>query len=115
MVEVLVAAIIFTIAALGTFASIAAIRKPAAISERKLTAAYYGRQILEDLRSKVDARNFNPTTRQYNGGTDFSIGSHPLGTTTIDGTIYTANYNVTSVAGTNLFQVALDITWTEVP
>ncbi len=115
IVEVLVATVIFTIAALGTFSTIASIRKPAAVSERKLQGAYYAKQILEDLRPQVDARNWNPATGQYSSG-DLTMGTHLLSTTTINGTPYISSYVVSTVAGTpNLFQVQVMVNWTEIP
>ncbi len=113
IVEVLVSSVIFAIAAVGVFASIAAIRSPSMVSERKLTAAYYGRQILDDLRTKVDGRNWVSATSTWNGGSDLAVGTHSLGTTTINGTAYTSAYVVTQVSGTNLWQADLTVNWTE--
>ncbi len=112
IVEVLVAAVIFSITVLGVFSTIAAIRKPAAVSERTLVAAYYGRQVLEDLRAKIDKRDWNTGL--------LSTGTHNYGTAIIHGVSYAASYLVenapeaTLPAG-GLRKVTLTITWTELP
>ena len=56
LVEVVVAAVIFSIAVVGIFSVFAISRRSSDASERSLLAAYLGRQILEDLRAKVDSR-----------------------------------------------------------
>ena len=110
------ASIVFAIAAIGIFSTIAAIRKQgAAVSNRKLTAAYYGKRILDESRAKVDART-------WNGGFFGTAGSLPyngsLAPTTINGTTYNASYTISdatpAVAGAlEVRKVDLTITWTE--
>lgn len=117
IVEVLVASMVFSIAAVGIFSTIAITRKPSAVSERKIAAAYYGKRVLDDLRAKTDAR-----PNVWNGGALGTAGSLPysvgLGTTTINGTVYTATYTVNdatpaSPGAPEVRKVDLTITWTE--
>lgn len=57
MVEVIIASLIFSITIAGVFSVFTAQRNAAKTAQRKLQAAYLIRQILEDLRAKVDQRN----------------------------------------------------------
>ena len=54
IVEVIVAAVIFTLASLGTFGAFSMARQTSSSSEQEIIAANYGRQILEDLRAQID-------------------------------------------------------------
>ena len=119
IVEVLVASMVFSIAAIGIFSTIAAIRKPAAVSERKISAAYYGKRILDDLRAKTDAR-----PGVWNGGVLGTSGSLPytvvLSPVTISGTAFGASYTVTdatpaAIGAKEVRKVDLTVTWTEPP
>lgn len=107
LIEVLISAVLFSIAALGMFSTLSMMRVSSDVSDRRLAAAYFGRQCLEQLRAKVDQRYFN--------GTDFtnelSLGSHscpadPNG-------VYTATYTVTEDATTKARKVTLSVTWNE--
>lgn len=115
IVEVVVASMVFAIAAVGIFSTIAVIRGPGAMSERKLSAAYYGKRILEELRSRVDSRT-------WEGGPFGSTGTLPytnnLAPVVIAGTTYTASYTVTDATpgapgAPQVRKVVLTITWTE--
>lgn len=59
LVEVTIAALIFSIAAAGLFIVLSQQRQTSDRSERRLQAAYYAKQLLEELRAKVDQRNWN--------------------------------------------------------
>lgn len=61
LVEVIVTAMIFLLAAFGIFASISMLRPQGQDVARRLEAAYIGRSILEELRGEVDARTWNST------------------------------------------------------
>ena len=112
IVEVIVSTVIFAIAAVGVFASIAAVHAPAIVSERKVAAAYYARQVADNLRAKVDARNWNPVTSSWIAGTALETGTHSLGTTTMNNTAYTTSYVISPVAGTNLWKMDVTVNWT---
>jgi len=53
MVEVIVAAVIFTLAAAGVLAAISRARAPMSIADERLKAAAYGEQVLANLRSHI--------------------------------------------------------------
>ena len=55
LLEILLAAIIFVISIGGIFATLNAVRAPVANKESALTAAVFGKQVLEALRSQVNA------------------------------------------------------------
>ena len=59
LVEVMVAGVIFSIAVVGVFSSLAAVKKPIHTSDKSLDAALCGQQVLEGLRASVDASNWN--------------------------------------------------------
>ena len=105
MVEAVVAALVFAAVVVGIFSTTAALKKPAVVSDKKLTAAYYGKQILEDLRSKVDQRDWN--SGQLN------LGVH--GPVTINNPTYNVTYSVTytvnTIPGSSARQVFLKVQW----
>lgn len=100
--EVTVAALIFALTAAGITSTIAALRMPSATSERDLQAAYYGQNILDNLRAKVDQRTWADTDTATN---PLAVGTHTLPPS--GG--YTAVYNVTDDGGGR--KVDLTITW----
>jgi len=57
LLEILLASIIFIITIGGLFATLNAVRKPVADKENALTAAIFGKQVLETLRSSVNAQS----------------------------------------------------------
>lgn len=65
LVEIMIATVVFSIAAVGTFSTLSMLRRSSNVSERSLQAVYFGRQILEELRAKIDQANWgqgaNPT------------------------------------------------------
>ena len=88
LLEVLLASIIFVISITGVFVTLTAVRKPVADKESALSAAVFGKQVLEALRSQVDARtSANYYSDPYCSGsgsgivcTDFSlaVGTHQV-------------------------------------
>lgn len=58
LVEVVVAAVIFIIAAMGIFGVFSMSQNLSTVSEKEIIAANYGRQLLEDLRANVDQRTW---------------------------------------------------------
>ena len=61
LLEVLLASIIFVISITGVFITLTALRKPVADKENALAAAILGKQVLEALRSSVNAGTFYST------------------------------------------------------
>ena len=69
LVEAFLAAFIFIVSVSAILVTLTSIRKPAVNSDRSTEAALIAQKILDDLRSKVDSRD-------YDSG-DLSLGSHP--------------------------------------
>ena len=105
LVEVLVASVIFSVAALGMFSTLSMMRVSSDVSDKKLGAAYFGRQVLEELRAKVDQRSYNDP------GSLLSIGNHTYVNTNPQSP-YTATYTVT-LDPTGARKVDLSVSWTE--
>jgi type II secretory pathway pseudopilin PulG len=86
LLEVLLASIIFIISITGVFVSLTAMRRPVADKESALAAAVFGKQVLEALRSSVNAGTFYSTDNFCLGTwpnvicTDFSLalGTHQV-------------------------------------
>lgn len=100
--EAALAAIIFAIAAAGIFSTVAVMRQPGAESEDRIGAAYFGQQVLENLRAKVDQGTWDT------GELD------PNRTHTVTSGIYTATYNVTTESS-GAKKVTLQVTWPDSP
>ena len=97
--EVTVAALIFALTAVGILSTFSSLRTPSATSEKDLKAAYYGQNILDNFRAKIDERTWT------NSSSPLAVGTHTLP----PNGIYTAVYTVTDDgAGRN---VVLNITW----
>ena len=99
IIEVTIAALIFTLTAVGIISTVASLRTPSATSQKDLQAAYYGQNILDDLRARVDERTWTDSNSLL------AVGTHTLP----PNDIYNAVYAVTDDgAGRN---VVLNITW----
>ena len=104
LVEVTIGALIFSIAAAGLFSVFGAQRATTEQTESRLKAAYAARQVLEDLRTKVDPEN-------WNGGGVLALGTHtrsirPAGSTTT----YNVAYTVTE-PDPDIRRLDLTISW----
>ncbi len=123
LLEILMAAIIFTIAVAGVFATLNAVRAPVNNKENELTAASFGKEELEALRTQVSAApsaNYYTDPNCSNGiCTDFSLslgthhtsgsgqiifpinyyGNNPNGVTY---TVYCANTGSTTICGPDM-------------
>lgn len=106
LVEVIVAAVIFVIAAFGMFSTLSMMRVSSDATDERLQAAYFGRQILEELRAKVDQRAFCATTGDFIN--DLSVGVHNYPD---PGGQFTSQYNVTEDPITHVRRVDLTIQW----
>ena len=101
LVEVLVASTIFMIAVAGLFAAFTKSRQNAEIADKRLRAAYIGRQALEELRTKVDSRNWDDEE------SGLALGDH---NTVING--YTVAYTVTEDADLGgMRKVTMTVSW----
>ena len=106
MVEAVVAALIFAAVVVGIFSTTAALKKPAVNSDKKLTAAYLGKQVLEDLRSKVDQRDWDTGALKVGGPYTLPPIVNPT-----YGVTYTVTYTVSAVPGSSARQVDLKVQW----
>ncbi len=76
LVEVTVAAVIFSAAMAGVFASLGAIKRPAAQTDNSLKAAYCGQQVLQTFRANVDSRDWDEPS------SNLAVGDHTIDSTT---------------------------------
>ena len=105
--EVIVATLVFSIAAAGIFAMTSGLRKSAVMdSKEDINAALIGKRVLEDLRTKVDATNWN----QAGGPLDPATNPHVANSIVVDGKTYTPTYTVTQEADGGR-KVSINITW----
>ena len=119
LVEVIVASLIFATVVVGIFATTSAMKKPTVDSDKKLMAAFYGKQILEDLRVRVDQRDWDkctPATPALSGSLTVIGACNPHVPITIFNptynTTFTFTYIVTDVpGGSGARDVALTVTW----
>ena len=91
LVEVTVAALIFVIAAVGIISTVAVLRTPSRSYETGIPAAYYGQNILDNLRSSVDQRTWANPDLAVN---PLAPGNHTIAPVTIANTTYNAVYTV---------------------
>ena len=116
MVEVVVAAFVFSLAVAGIFATIASLTNPAEESKEEVTAVFLGKQIFEGWRDLVDQETWgtpnNPISNSLRVDTDTW---YVLYTNNIGGTIYTTEYRLdkdTTLGGTtNAIKVTLNLSW----
>ena len=75
LLEVLLASIIFVVSVGGIFVTLNAVRKPVTDKENALAAAVFGKQVLEALRSQVNAATFYGSCSSIVNGAcvDFSL------------------------------------------
>ena len=106
LVEVIVTAIIFTIAAAGILTTISALRPHSSESVRRLEAAYIGKSIIDELREAVDAETWNEA------GSDLATG---VVTDSTSFPPYTVTYRIEEVPGTSgtLRQLFMNVTYPE--
>ena len=111
LVEAIVASLIFATVVVGVFATMSSFKKPSVASDKKLMAAFYGKQILEDLRAHVDQRDWdtgllasNPALNPHGPFSQFS----PTYNMT-----FNYWYTVTEDYVGGPRQVSLNITWPE--
>lgn len=109
LVEVIVATIIFLLAAAGLFATISALGKPSSVSEREMRAAMIAKSIIHDLRKEVDSDTWNFGNLQ--AGATYSAPVTPLFSAEIP---YYATYTVEAdPLGSRARRVTVNVTWEE--
>jgi len=57
--EVVISAVIFSLVVAGVFMSISLLKKPTVDSTEAMTAAFLGKRVLDDLRTKVDGETWD--------------------------------------------------------
>ena len=95
LLEILLASIIFVISVAGIFATLNAVRVPVANKENSLAAAVFGKQILETLRTQVNA------------GTAAFYGTCSSGA----GTVASPCQDFSLTLGTHLANMPAGLTW----
>jgi Tfp pilus assembly protein PilV len=86
LLEILLASIIFIITIGGIFATLNAVRVPVADKESALTAAVFGKQVLEALRSQVSdqaSANFYVTCSGTCADFSLALGTHQISVATL--------------------------------
>lgn len=104
--EVIVAALVFALVTVGLFSSVTALNEPAKESVESVTAAYIGKQILDDFRKEVSAGTW------AGGPLDPAGSPYTLNAITVDGITYTPVYTVVNdPSGASGRIVTLNIVW----
>ena len=98
VIEVIITAIIFTFAAVGIFTALSSLRPHGADSARRLEAAYVGKQVVEELRSQVDARTWSDANSLLSPGPHSRTVGH-----------YTINYYISDVPGLELREMQMNV------
>ncbi len=99
IVEVVITAVIFSIAAIGIFASISTLRPDSIAVRKKLQALKIGQQVINELYNDIDA-------------TTWDTGNLKTGVThtqTID--VYSVSYTLTDVAGMDCRELNLTVNY----
>lgn len=105
IVEAMVAAVILSISVVGVFATMSSQKAPAAEADKRVLVAQAAKQFLEELRSKVNAVDYENNTGPLAvgpGSTPLAHGPYPCG-------VYSCSYIVTPVG--NARKVDLTITY----
>ncbi|MBI3602501.1 MAG: hypothetical protein HY209_06380 [Candidatus Omnitrophica bacterium] len=105
LLEAFLAAVIFVISVAAVFTTLIGTRRPAVNNDQMTTAALVAKNVLEDLRSKVDALDY--PTGNLSSGTHTLTGQGPSG-------LYNVYYNVTllnALDPNSARQVNLTVTW----
>jgi len=105
MVEVIVASLIFSLAAAGIFATVSSLNQPSQDSDEEVRAVFIGKQVLESLRTAVSANTWDTGP--------LAIGDTYTGNSIIvDGISYDWVYAVEADPyGTGARKVILNVTW----
>ena len=110
IVEVVVAALIFAIAAAGFYSAVVGLTQQTEPLNQRAKAAFIGKQILEDLRTSVNAENWG--SLGSNLSPKVADNPHILLPVTVDNVVYNRQYNVIDDPdGTGARRVVLNITW----
>lgn len=107
LVEVVVASLIFLLAAAGALGAFSMAQKMSTVSEKEIVAANYGRQLLEDLRANVDQRTWNAWILTC----DSTWRAWPTAPSAWDAFQGSVQYNCYQDPSTGLRKVTLSVNW----
>jgi len=107
LVEIVIAAIIFSLVSIGLYATISALSGPAELSTKETTAAFLGKEALERLRLAVNAEVWDDSSPATN---PLAPGPHAT-SVPVDGVTYTIQYDVSDDASAGGRFVNLNVTW----
>jgi len=105
LIEAVVASVIFMIAVTGVFASLSALKRPVATTDKALGAALCGQQFLENLRASVDQQDWAIASSKLR-----PTGSVAGASCVENGVTYSINYQVVAV-GTTARKGLVTVTW----
>ncbi len=102
MVEVIVTAIIFIIATVGIMSTLPVLAPKGKDVDKRITAAYIGKSVIEGLRNSIDPITWNDTNGPLAPGVMHTLfrGSNNE---------YIINYYLVDLPGTNIRQVFMNI------
>ena len=101
MTEVIITAVIFTIAAAGVFTVLSTFRIQGTQSTRRLEAAYAGKSFIESLRSSVSAEDWNDPNGAFAPGI---VHTQTVGN-------FEVNYILTDVPGSDIRRLTMNVTY----
>ena len=108
MVEVVVAAVIFALTAAGFYATIAALTSPAESASKRVTAAFLAKQKLEELRTAVNADDWEKT---HDVGYLLEENYPYSEDVVVDHVTYHIDYTLTPDGNTDGREIDLQVTW----
>jgi len=109
LVEVIVASLIFALASSGVYHALIVAQKASTVSEKEVIAANYGRQLLEDLRAKVDQRSWDAGSWYLK--CDSAWHDWPVNPVGWDAFTGSADYKCDEDVATGSRKVTLNVTW----
>lgn len=111
LVEVVVASVIFMIAAAGAFKVFSIAQKMSTVSSDEVIAANYGRGLLESLRARVDQRTWNSGWYLSCDDAWHSWPATPTNTEPFYNLSGNVDYRCTENATTGTRKVTMNIVW----
>ncbi|MBF0484042.1 MAG: hypothetical protein HQL25_04990 [Candidatus Omnitrophica bacterium] len=105
MVEIIITAVIFLVAAVGIISTVSMLRPKATTSSKEIEAIYVAKDVLSKLRSSVDASTWcaaeNPTSPLNPGYYTNTIGN------------FTVRYTITANAATSARDINMTVNWVD--
>ena len=101
MTEVIITAVIFTMAATGVFTALSSFRIQGTESSHRLEAAYVGRSVIENLRSAVSAQTWDDPNSPVAPGV---VHTQTIGS-------FEVQYLLTDVPGLGVRRLTMNVTY----